>query len=119
MQGAEKKDGRGQGEGAFIGKADGASPKGSTLSERDDGAQSRRARSLECSKIQTSMPGVWAPPPSPNIIHLPGGGGLPKAVTVCSLAASPMAHLPVYPSISPSPENREEAQHEPASFPAA
>lgn len=39
MQGAEKKDGRGQGEGAFIGKADGASPKGSTLSERDDGAR--------------------------------------------------------------------------------
>lgn len=62
MQGAEKKDGSGQAEGAFIGKADGASPKGSTLSERDDGARSRRARSLECSKIQTSMPGVWAPP---------------------------------------------------------
>ena len=104
-----------------IGKADRTSPKDPILSGKDTGAQGRRARSLECSKIQMSMHEVRAP--NSSIVHLPGGGGaffdLPRAVSVCSLAASPMVHLPVYPSISPSPENREEAQQEPASFPAA
>lgn len=56
-----------------VGKADGTSPKDPTLRDKDAGAQGRRARSLECSEIHTSVPGVRAP--NPSTIHLPGGGG--------------------------------------------